>query len=50
MKWNIYSYKIVNSLFGKGIFLGIIIPKGITNPTHIGIAIPLKNEWNSYSL
>jgi hypothetical protein len=36
------------SLFGRGIFLGKVIPKGMTNLIHIGIAILLKNEWNSY--
>ena len=50
IKWNGYSYRIVNHLFGKGIFLGIVIPMGMTNPIHKGITIPLKNEWNNYSL
>jgi hypothetical protein len=26
-----------HSLFGKGLFLGIIVPVGITNPLHTGI-------------
>jgi hypothetical protein len=50
MKWNNYFYGIVNPLFGMGIFLGIVILIGITNPIHTGITIPLKNEWNNYSL
>jgi hypothetical protein len=50
MEWNSYSYEIVNPLFGMDIFLGKVIPKGMTNPIHTGIAIPLKNEWNSYSV
>jgi hypothetical protein len=56
MEWNDYSYGIVNPLFGRDIFLGIVIslgiviPMGMTNLIHTGITIPLKNEWNSYSL
>jgi hypothetical protein len=50
MEWNDYSYGIVNPLFGRGILLGIVIPMGMTNLIHTRIAIPLKNEWNSYSL
>jgi hypothetical protein len=50
MKWNDYSYGIVNHLFGMGIFLGIVIYIGITNLIHTGITIPLRNEWNNYSL
>jgi hypothetical protein len=50
MKWNSYSYKIVNPLFGRGIFLGKVTPKEMTNLINIGIAILLKNEWNSYSV
>jgi hypothetical protein len=49
LEWNGYSYGIVILLFGKGIFLGIVIPIGITNPLHTRIAIPLKNERNSHS-
>jgi hypothetical protein len=50
MKWNSYSYKIVNPLFGRGIFLGKVTPKEMTNLINIGITILLKNEWNSYSV
>ena len=50
MKWNDYSYGIVNPLSVRGIFLGIVISIGMTNPIQTKIAIPLKNEWNSYSL
>jgi hypothetical protein len=50
MEWNSYSYEIVNPLFGRNIFLGKVIPKRITNLIYTGIAIPLKNEWNSYSV
>jgi hypothetical protein len=40
---------IVIPLFGNGLFIRITIPMEITNPLHIGITIPLKNERNSYS-
>jgi hypothetical protein len=48
LEWNGYSYGMLILLFGKGLFLGIVISMGITNPLHIGIVIPLKNERNSY--
>jgi hypothetical protein len=35
---------------GWGLFLGIVIPLGMTNLIHTRIAIPLKTEWNSYLL
>ena len=50
IKWNDYSIRIVNPLFGRGIFLEIVILMGMTNHIHTRITIPLKNEWNSYSL
>jgi hypothetical protein len=50
MKWNNYFYGIINPLFGRDIFLEIVIPMEIANLIHIGIVIPLKNEWNSYYL
>jgi hypothetical protein len=36
-------------LFGKCLFLEIVILIRITNPFHTGIAIHLKNERDSYS-
>jgi hypothetical protein len=36
-------------LFGRGVFLRIVIPMGITIPLRRRIPIPLKNERNSYS-
>jgi hypothetical protein len=50
LEWNGYSYRIVILLFGRSLFLEIIIPMGMTNPIHTGITIPLKTKWNSYSL
>jgi hypothetical protein len=37
---------IVITLFGRGLFFGIVIPIGITIPLRRGISIPLKNERN----
>jgi hypothetical protein len=36
-------------MFGRSLFLGIVIPIGIPIPLRRGIPIPLKNERNSYS-
>jgi hypothetical protein len=36
-------------MFGKGLFLRIVIPVGITILLRRGIHIPLKNERNGYS-
>jgi hypothetical protein len=44
MEWNSYSYGITILLFGKSLFLRIVIPMGIINPLHIGIAIPFQWE------
>ena len=37
LEWNSYSYGIVILLFGKSLFLGIVIPVGMNNPTHKGM-------------
>jgi hypothetical protein len=50
LKWNGHSYGIVILLFGKSLFLEIVIHMGMTNLIHTRIAIPLKTKWNSYSL
>jgi hypothetical protein len=43
LEWNDYSYGIVIVLFGRGLFLGIVIPIGIVIPLRREIPIPLKN-------
>jgi hypothetical protein len=48
LELNEYSIGIVIILFGKGLFLGIVIPIGMTIPLRRGIPIPPKNERNSY--
>jgi hypothetical protein len=39
LEWNSYSYEITILLFGKGLFLRIMIHMGIINPLHTGIVI-----------
>jgi hypothetical protein len=50
LEWNGYSYGMIILLFGKGLFLGIVIRMEITNPLHTEIVISLKNKRNSYFL
>jgi hypothetical protein len=49
LEWNDYSIGIVILMFGRDLFLGIVIPIGIHILLRRGIDIPLKNERNSYS-
>jgi hypothetical protein len=46
LEWNDYYYRIFIPLFGRGIFLAIVISIGITIPLGRGMPIPLKNERN----
>jgi hypothetical protein len=48
MELNDYSYGIVIPLFGKNLFIGIVIPIVILIPLRRGIYIHFKNERNTY--
>lgn len=49
MEWNDYYCRIFIPLFGRGIFLAIVISIGITILLRRGMPIPLKNERNKKS-
>jgi hypothetical protein len=42
MEWNDYSYGIVILMFGRDLFIGIVIPIGMHIPLRREIPIPLK--------